>query len=74
LIAVGLVLLVTGLGALFAMLLQLLPTSLWLAFTAYAASMGGVLLAAFQLAARLRGRAHRREPGIQRSKTERTWN
>jgi hypothetical protein len=59
LIAAGLVMLVAGLGTLFAMLLQLLPVSLWLSLIAYAASIGGMLLAAFRLAARLRGRGYR---------------
>jgi len=51
-IALGLVMLAGGLGALFAMVIQILPESLWLALGAYAASFSGVFLAGLALAAR----------------------
>ena len=52
------VLLVAGLSinmlTLFAMVLQLVPASLWLSLAAYAASFSGAFVAGFLLAARLR--------------------
>ncbi len=53
-LAFGLILGVLGLGTLFAMVIDLLSTSLWLALLAYAASFSGVFLAGFELAARRR--------------------
>jgi len=44
-----------GLATLLAMVIDVLPASLWLALTAYAATFSGVFLAGFRLAARLRG-------------------
>jgi len=54
-ITVGLVMLVGGLGILFAMVVQVLPASLWLSLAAYAASFSGAFLAGFEFAARQRG-------------------
>jgi hypothetical protein len=53
-IVAGMAMFVVGLGMLFAMVLQLMPASLWLSLAAYAASFSGVFIAGLELAARLR--------------------
>lgn len=53
-ITLGLGMLAAGLATLFAMVLQLVPASLWLSLAAYAASFSGAFVAGFLLAARLR--------------------
>jgi len=54
-IALGLVLMVAGLGILFAMVIGLMTATLWLSLAAYAASFTGVFIAGLQLASRWRG-------------------
>ena len=53
-IVLGFALLTAGLGALFAMVIHVLPASLWVSLAAYAASFSGVFLAGFEVAARWR--------------------
>jgi hypothetical protein len=50
----GLGLLMVGLGLLFAMVIQLLPSILWLALLAYAMAFSGLFMAVLQIAARFR--------------------
>jgi hypothetical protein len=53
-IALGLALLIAGLGVLLAMVVHLLPASLWLSLAGYAATIAGVFLVGLRIAARYR--------------------
>ena len=53
-LSLGLGLLVLGLGVLFAMVIQVLPSTLWLALLAYAAAFSGLFMAVLTIAARFR--------------------
>jgi hypothetical protein len=53
-IIVGLILLTAGIGVLLAMVIHVLPASLWISLAGYAATITGVFLAGLQIAARYR--------------------